>query len=409
MTPRGRNSSASSVPWRDLDLGDERRPDLQSRELQLLAGHHNAWARPVSPWVRGYQFRRGFVEAVKVQAATLLHRLEELFGAAPIRELQVSIGPDDAAALAASPYLGRLRALTLNSPNVWTRETDRTFAFATILGSPHLGDLRALGVPTIGGLLGNPILGQLDTLDLKQASLRPVNYEALIANGNALRLLRLGGYYPFVRTEGNPLARLVGRLHSLEISDLSRDVLYDLLRAVGSVPLQVFRVACTERPFAIDPFPIEALLENSLSRSLRVLELKNCFPQRTAHTLAVQFATHSGLAGLVSLGLSNNPLDTEGIEALGSSPYLGRLQQLTLAGTGLGERTGSLTKLLHSPLMQRLIWLDLRRNRLDDSDAAELCNSGPWPKLAWLDLRGNNFTRSARTDLRQGFGHAVRY
>ena len=408
MTPRGRNSSASSVPCAHLDLGDERRPDLQSRELQLLAGHHNAWARPVSPWVRGYQFRRGFVEAVKVQAATLLHRLEELFGAAPIRELQVSIGPDDAAALAASPYLGRLRVLTLNSPNVWTRETDRTFAFATILGFPHLGDLRALGVPTIGGLLGNPILGQLDTLDLKQASLRPVNYEALIANGNAPpastgRVLSLcPDRGEPSRSSGGPIA-FSGNKRSFTRC-IVRPPPSGRIRSVAGVPSGLHR-----RPFAIDPFPIEALLENSLSRSLRVLELKNCFPQRTAHTLAVQFATHSGLAGLVSLGLSNNPLDTEGIEALGSSPYLGRLQQLTLAGTGLGERTGSLTKLLHSPLMQRLIWLDLRRNRLDDSDAAELCNSGPWPKLAWLDLRGNNFTRSARTDLRQGFGHAVRY
>jgi hypothetical protein len=190
-----------------------------------------------------------------------------------------------------------------------------------------------------------------------------------------------------------------------------------LLKAVGSVPLQVFRVASTQGPFGTEPFSYAGLLEISLSsslrvlsRSLRVLEFKSCIPLHTAHAfLPVWLATDSGLAGLVSLGLSNNPLDTEGVEALGSSPYLGRLQQLALAGTGLGERIGSLTKLLHSPLMQRLIWLDLRRNRLDDSDAAELCNSGPWPKLAWLDLRGNNFTRSARTDLRQGFGRAVRY
>lgn len=62
--------------------------------------------------------------------------------------------------------------------------------------------------------------------------------------------------------------------------------------------------------------------------------------------------------------------------------------------------------LTDSSLSDRLYWLDLSHNRLDDAGAAALLN-GDWPALAWLNLRQNGLSRSAREALRQRFGSAV--
>src|SRR5262245_44628998 len=95
--------------------GEERRPALEARELQLLAAHRKEWSRPLRPWVKACEFRRGFVEGVKLAAHTFLERAEELFRLAPVRhvhliDISIIALADE---LAACPHLARIRSLAL--------------------------------------------------------------------------------------------------------------------------------------------------------------------------------------------------------------------------------------------------------------------------------------------------------
>src|SRR5262245_30993406 len=92
-----------------IDLA--RRPanaPLAARERQLLAAHGARWARPLAGLARDYEFRRGFVERARVDAATLVRDAEALFGCCPLRRLDVVLAHGDAPAVADCPHLERL-------------------------------------------------------------------------------------------------------------------------------------------------------------------------------------------------------------------------------------------------------------------------------------------------------------
>jgi uncharacterized protein (TIGR02996 family) len=70
---------------------DPRRPELEVRERRLLAEHGEEWARPLRPWVTGWTFRRGFVEAVKLPAQSYLDHAVVLRHRAPVRRFEVDL------------------------------------------------------------------------------------------------------------------------------------------------------------------------------------------------------------------------------------------------------------------------------------------------------------------------------
>src|SRR5262245_55153491 len=68
-----------------LPEDDERRTEVRARAQALLAEHEQAWVGPLRQWVRGWEFRRGLVERVEIDASVFLARADELFRLAPIR------------------------------------------------------------------------------------------------------------------------------------------------------------------------------------------------------------------------------------------------------------------------------------------------------------------------------------
>src|SRR5262249_10463835 len=126
-----------------IDLGrrpadDPRRAPLEARERQLLAAHGARWARPVAALTREYEFRRGFVERVRLDAAALLRHAPALFAVAPLRHLDLVLAHGDAPGVAGCASLERFTTLHLASPGGPPEE------LAELLASPHLANLRAL-------------------------------------------------------------------------------------------------------------------------------------------------------------------------------------------------------------------------------------------------------------------------
>jgi uncharacterized protein (TIGR02996 family) len=103
------------VPANTRDL------DLEGHQKRLLALHRTDWLAPLQadgePLPRGVahgQFRRGFVEVVRMPAMWFATRAEFLFARAPVRELCVTrTTVEQLAALVANAYVPRLNALDL--------------------------------------------------------------------------------------------------------------------------------------------------------------------------------------------------------------------------------------------------------------------------------------------------------
>jgi uncharacterized protein (TIGR02996 family) len=119
------------------------RHDKLRREAESLLSQHSAeWSAPVRERAAGLQslaFARGFVESVTMSPRQFLTSAEALFAAAPILKLRLS-SVEGLAELAQSPYLGRLRALSLEDLPLGEA------GMRTLVASPHLKELRWLDV-----------------------------------------------------------------------------------------------------------------------------------------------------------------------------------------------------------------------------------------------------------------------
>jgi uncharacterized protein (TIGR02996 family) len=147
---------------------------LGGREGRLLERHQHAWLDDLRVVLKGWRFRRGFVEEVSMGVKRFLEHGERLFSREPVRRLKLhgasrlithvaahallarlralslqSNGIDDsgAEALAASSHLRRLELLELQ----WNRIGDR--------GAKALAASAAFGLAMQLELCGNPIGG----------------------------------------------------------------------------------------------------------------------------------------------------------------------------------------------------------------------------------------------------------
>ena len=73
------------VALASLPSDDPRRPTLLVAERELLDAYREEWEGPLRGLATGPEFRRGFVEEVKVAARQFLRHADELFAAGPIR------------------------------------------------------------------------------------------------------------------------------------------------------------------------------------------------------------------------------------------------------------------------------------------------------------------------------------
>ena len=79
----------------------------KKEEEALLKKHGHKWAGEITELVGYYRFRRGFVELVRVTAASFIKHGGRLFELAPVREVRFEQVGNQMPALVASPHFGR--------------------------------------------------------------------------------------------------------------------------------------------------------------------------------------------------------------------------------------------------------------------------------------------------------------
>jgi hypothetical protein len=113
---------------------------LSVREGELLRQYRDVWGEPVAGLVADYEFHRGFVELVRLPAGQFLERAEKLFSSAPILHLDLTAVGDAAGELFRSPYLSRIRSLSMNRCGLGDRE------IKILAQSPRLQNLQWLSL-----------------------------------------------------------------------------------------------------------------------------------------------------------------------------------------------------------------------------------------------------------------------
>ena len=159
-----------------------RLPQLRTREKALLDQYGAEWARPLSGLVRGYSFRRGFVESVVLPASTFIDRGAELFRSQPVQDVRFFSVDRAMVQLAACSHLARLRTIDLSGVYFAGNA-----GFRALLSSHHLGRLRVLrvahsylGDDGLRALAESPLLRQLHHLDLSRTSVTLEGVRALL-------------------------------------------------------------------------------------------------------------------------------------------------------------------------------------------------------------------------------------
>src|SRR5262245_36293651 len=68
-------------------VDQRRRAELEQRQQQLLAAGEREWAGPLAAWGCIWEFRRGFIEHVRIDTSVFLSHAAVLFAAAPVRSV----------------------------------------------------------------------------------------------------------------------------------------------------------------------------------------------------------------------------------------------------------------------------------------------------------------------------------
>jgi uncharacterized protein (TIGR02996 family) len=412
-----------------LPQGDERRGALEAREFQLLAGHRKGWAGPIKSWARRWEFRRGFVEGVRMRADAFVRHADELFTRAPLRRLDLEDTPAEPGDLAACPHLARLRALAVPSCDL----------LLTLLAASRLTELRELQVRDYLSAGHDPRLLKNSARILKH--LESVRLPRGANPGLLLNLLDSSLFQGlreihvrFGMVEQIPAA-IVGQLECLVLERCELGGYY--LEPLAQVKPTTMGLSTLRLPGNPGLFRgqdaaslLRVLTASPLLRGLHTLDLRLC-----GLTFRGGMARLKGTwpRGLVHLSLSDNPLGPLGAICLVGSQALHRVRRLDLASCGLedgglqalAERPGlpqlsaldvarngitarGIRTLVQSPLVQRLHSLDLSNNRLENEGAAAIL-SASWPRLVHLNVRHNHLGPRNRAALRARFGYAVRY
>ena len=330
-----------------------RQAELRRREFLLLSRHRQEWLAPFRGWTSGEEFRRGFVESVKITARAFLAHAPRLFALTPLRQVQILDLDHWAESLAACPFLDRLEGLIIHAQYCGSSLA------AALARSPYLDHLRQLRLsrnrlgdeglvylsrrpwPSLeeldlsdNGLTGAAAIHlqkshafpRLRCLQLRDNDLGPAGAFAL-AEGPLLRQLH------FLGLAGNRLGqlRLTDPLHLffrvpyLDLADngLSAESLRGLLLFPPATPALPVRYLDLSRNPLGDAGSITLASVRQLEE-LRVLILGWCnIGDAGAQALARAFH----LRFLHTLDLSNNPIGGEGFRAF-VEPFTHRLPAL---------------------------------------------------------------------------------
>jgi uncharacterized protein (TIGR02996 family) len=371
--PRGRFIRVQ-LALAHMPESDPARKQLLIDEQELLAAHRKQWEAPFHGLASGMEFRRGFVDEVKVAARQFVRHAPEIFTAAPVQHVHLLDVGGSLPAVVQCPFLSRLTALTIHAQHTGdplaralarcehlgglkrlylTRNRLADDAAEQLAASPTLANLEELDlseneVGETGGraLAASPHLGKLRRLELRDNRLGPAGAEALAGSERLAALFHLG-------LSGNDVGG--PRLNSLSRAN-------DLLR----VP-------------ALD------LSANGLTTpGLQAIFLRRADGE-------------TGAPRLTDLDLGYNALGDEGAMVLAQSPHLEGLTALRLAQCGINN--GGLGYLANSPHLNRLALLDLSNNPAGDSGFRALLNAPHLRSLRRLILSRIGIALGLQRDL----------
>ena len=374
----------------------ERQSDLLDLERGLLEQNGETWIAPLRDMVGpcpmspgelrdflerpkrieeplyGWEFRRGLVETVRMEARAFVRDADRLLRSAPIHDVWLYRPAGLIQSLAALPILARLTALDLGEASIYHHSMDciRDVDVATLADCPYLSHLTTLG------------------LSYHDIGVRGVKALAHSPNLPRLTALSLGGN-PFLTEKGgvetltrSPLMERLtvlllgggGGFATFEMGDAGVAVLADSPGAAGLRTLGLNRSG-------IGVPGIEALAASPYLSDLEALDLE-------ANGLGDDGASALALAPpwskLRMLDLDDNGIGDAGAAALAGSAWLPQLQVLNLNRNKIGA--SGLRALLESPDLSRLQVLGLGENHVHDQGIAWLTAAPGLTDLRLLDL-----------------------
>ncbi len=316
-----------------------RRPELAQREADLLQQFQATWTDHLCDLAVGFEFRRGLLEGVSVDATTFLAKGDELFRRAAVRRVRLVEAARHISCVAQCPYLANVRELDLCGNDLGNGGAN------VLLRSPHLGRVESLdlsfnglcdgGAAVVARSRSTPRLRALYLTDNGQISGKGIESLATSPHLAGLRVLDVSGNdVNDAGVQAIVESRFLTKLHTLRLHG-------NQIGDAGAVRLAG-----------------AALLTRMLKRNPK-LDLRS---NAIGPTGALALAESQLLETAAGLDLSGNYLGDEGVEALAASPHLRGLRKLMLRQNHIGD-LGALV-LANSVLMARLTVLDVSANRI---------------------------------------------
>ncbi len=293
-----------------LDQFDPGRKPLEDRQDTLFKKHKSKWTKVLKvAAIRSYEFRRGFVEIVTLNAKNHLQNAEALLDRVPtIREMKINAMKTVLNELLESKWLERLEALNFTSCQMGTRRLKR------LLRSKHLKNIRKLDLTSNGlGTAGFHAMMHADTLpNLKTLLLNNMNLPAV----EGLEKVGQG--------------RLWSQLTEVELSSNELNDIH-LIELVENWPKCDWkRINLSYNP--ISESGLNAFLEGGHANSLETLELRGA--RHLSDTAMETLANADGLQNLRSLDLCSGSTDVPGLRAIMNSEKLKNLRRMTITCDG---------------------------------------------------------------------------
>lgn len=333
--PRGRFIRIQIALAR-IPMDDRRREALVDEEAMLLARHEAEWKAPFRGLASVPDFRRGFVEEVKIAARQFLANADEVFTVGPIRHIHLLDVGGSLRGVLESHYLGRLSALTIYAQRVPSLADE-------LARCPHLGQLQALNLgrnrltdETVELLARSANLPELRHLDLAENEIGERGAAALANAAHWKKLERLELKKNRLGPAGAEVLGASASLGHLEYLGLSQNFLGNARM------LQLSGIARLQRVPTLD------LSGNSITGEMLAMLMSPIDDSR-----------------LCDLDLSHNALGVPGAQALAAAESLGELRSLRLANNQITD--DGARALAGSRSLTRLTLLDLGNNPLSDA------------------------------------------
>jgi uncharacterized protein (TIGR02996 family) len=390
-------------------LDDPRRPEWEFRVHDLLEDHEEEWLGPVGERVVGWQFRRGFVDAVEMSLRDFLEHGEELTRLTPLRHLRPGV--------AYTTYPGQ-GAARIPQPE----DAERIPQLAKCPALRHIDTLDLSHTPLsdedLAALAASPNLRCLTALDLA-VQVRPSTIPILAESPLATRLTSLSLARSVAEAELAALsAASFPRLRALDLSDCSWvSAWHHLARATWLPQLTSLHLGGN----AIRAEDLVLLLSSPRLGNLEHLDLRPQFPTQLGTRILETLLGNAHLSRLARVCLDGHVAEPQAVHDFVASPSLPALTALRLnrldlrpAGLrllleglriraergypglralGLGHnRLGAGARALaECPALANLVALELNNNGIRDSDVEVLAKSPHLGRLTTLNFANNAF------------------